>query len=84
MGFYVRNSTPNPISVAVGYYDSGCSPITYAKRGWYRIEPGRRALLVAGSAANQFFMSMDMTVLVIGGVVVSTQMFLERLSQDAG
>ncbi|WP_025676752.1 DUF1036 domain-containing protein [Paenibacillus polymyxa] len=55
MGFYVRNSTPNPISVAVGYYDSGCSPITYAKRGWYRIEPGRRAFLVAGSAANQTF-----------------------------
>lgn len=55
MGFYVRNSTPNPIFVAVGYYDSGCSPITYVKKGWYRIAPGRRALLVTGSAANQSF-----------------------------
>ncbi|SMF85194.1 Uncharacterized membrane protein [Paenibacillus uliginis N3/975] len=55
MGFYVRNSTPNPIYVAVGYYDSDCSPITYAKSGWYRITPGRRSLIVTGSAANRSF-----------------------------
>lgn len=52
MSFYVRNSTPNPVWVAVGYYDPDCSPITYVKAGWYRITPGRRRLLVTGPSAN--------------------------------
>ncbi|MCG7407056.1 DUF1036 domain-containing protein [Paenibacillus sp. ACRRX] len=55
MGFYVRNSTPNPIYVAVGYYDAGCSPVTYTKVGWYRITPGRSSLLVTGSSVNQTY-----------------------------
>ncbi|WP_151737350.1 DUF1036 domain-containing protein [Paenibacillus tengchongensis] len=55
MGFYVQNNTPNPVWVAIGYYDPNCNPITYVKRGWYRIIPGRRSLLVGGSAANQYF-----------------------------
>lgn len=55
MSFYVRNSTPNPVWVAVGYYDPDCSPITYSKAGWYRITPGRRMLLVTGSSVNQTY-----------------------------
>ncbi|MGG4046234.1 DUF1036 domain-containing protein [Paenibacillus favisporus] len=62
MSFYVRNSTPNPVWVAVGYYDPDCSPITYTKAGWYRITPGRRMLLVTGSSVNQtyYFYAYDL------------------------
>lgn len=55
MGFYVQNNTPNTIWVAVGHYDPTCRPTTYVKEGWYRIVPGRRSLIVSGSAANQRF-----------------------------
>ncbi|ASA21557.1 DUF1036 domain-containing protein [Paenibacillus donghaensis] len=55
MGFYVQNNTPNVIWVAVGHYDPDCSPTTYVKEGWYRIVPGRRSLIVTGTAANQRF-----------------------------
>lgn len=55
MGFYVRNNTPNTIWLSIGYYDPDCSPVTYVKEGWYQLTPGRRSLIVTGSAANQNF-----------------------------
>jgi|GEM_PF-7038129 len=36
---YVKNSTNNPISIAVGWYSENSS--CYVTKGWYNIEPGQ-------------------------------------------
>lgn len=55
MTLYFRNRTPNLVYVAIGYPNQGCSPINYAKRGWYAIQPGGRAAVYGGRASGKSF-----------------------------
>jgi hypothetical protein len=51
---YIRNSTPNRVFVAVGYYNEGCS-FNRGKRGWYLVGPGRTALVFGGKFNHDQF-----------------------------
>lgn len=54
MPISIRNSTPNPVDVAVAYYNEGCSP-RYGKRGWYNVAPGRTVVVFGGRSNHAYF-----------------------------
>jgi len=54
MAIYVRNSTPNPVWVAIRYYNPGCSG-DLAKRGWYYIPSGRTQVVYGSGFNHRFF-----------------------------
>ncbi|WP_229696122.1 DUF1036 domain-containing protein [Paenibacillus albidus] len=56
MGLNFRNSTNATVFVAYAYPNFNCSPVNYAKIGWYRIEPGQTREVWSGFAGgNTFF-----------------------------
>lgn len=54
MAISIRNSTPNTVYVAVGYYNTGCSP-RQGKRGWYSVAPGRTRVVYGGRSHHATF-----------------------------
>lgn len=54
MPIYIRNSTPNLLYVAVGYFNEGCSP-RFGKRGWYHVQPGTTAMVFGGRTNHSYF-----------------------------
>lgn len=54
MPIYIRNSTPNRVYVAVGYYNEGCTP-NMGKRGWYQVEPGTTVTVFGGRTNHAYF-----------------------------
>lgn len=55
MGLNFRNSTSSTVYVAIGYLNYGCSPVTYAKIGWYRLFPGETRQVWSGYAGGRTF-----------------------------
>ncbi|PNQ78793.1 DUF1036 domain-containing protein [Paenibacillus sp. F4] len=55
MSLYFTNSTSNTIYVAYAYPNSDCHPISYAKIGWYRIEPDDTREVWSGSVGGTTF-----------------------------
>lgn len=55
MSLYFTNSTSNTIYVAYAYPNSDCHPISYAKIGWYRIEPDDTREVWRGSVGGTTF-----------------------------
>ncbi len=41
MALIFRNATNSRLYLTVAYPNSGCSPVAYAKLGWYHVEPGQ-------------------------------------------
>lgn len=55
MALRFRNSTPNPVFVAVNYPNEGCGN-GRAIRGWYEVSPGRTVTIYGGSVTlNSFY-----------------------------
>ncbi|TKH45947.1 DUF1036 domain-containing protein [Paenibacillus sp. FSL R10-2782] len=55
MGLNFRNSTNAPIYVAYAYPNFSCSPVNYAKIGWYRVDPGQTREVWKGYAGGNTF-----------------------------
>ncbi|WP_305023490.1 DUF1036 domain-containing protein [Paenibacillus lacisoli] len=55
MSLYFRNSTRSTVYVAYAYPDFSCSPVNYAKIGWYRISPGQTREVWSGYAGGTTF-----------------------------
>ncbi|MFS0573198.1 DUF1036 domain-containing protein [Brevibacillus sp. 179-C8.2 HS] len=55
MGLYFRNNTNSTVFVAYAYENFSCSPVNYAKRGWYRIEPGQTRLVRSGHVGGRTY-----------------------------
>ena len=56
-----QNSQDHPIHVAVAYYEDDNSFTGWFSRGWYEIEPGETAVLIAGDLeySTYFFYAVD-------------------------
>ncbi len=56
-----QNSQDHPIHVAVAYYENDASFTGWFSRGWYEIEPGETAVLIAGDLeySTYFFYAQD-------------------------
>ena len=56
-----QNSQDHPIHVAVAYYEDDNSFTGWFSRGWYEIEPGETAVLIAGDLeySTYFFYAQD-------------------------
>lgn len=50
MGLYFQNTTGTPVYVAYAYHSPGCDGSEWAKKGWYRIDPGGTAKVLTGWA----------------------------------
>lgn len=55
MGLFFRNNTNRTVYVAYGYLNFDCGPVTYAKRGWYRIDPGQTRLVRRGYVGGRTY-----------------------------
>lgn len=55
MGLYFRNNTNRPVYVAYAYLNFNCGPVNYAKRGWYRVEPGQTRLVRSGYVGGRTY-----------------------------
>ncbi|MEC4566028.1 DUF1036 domain-containing protein [Paenibacillus sp. CMAA1739] len=55
MGLNFRNSTNAAIYIAYAYPNSSCSPVNYAKIGWYRVDPGQTIEVWSGYAGGNTF-----------------------------
>lgn len=55
MGFNFRNNTNSTVYIAYAYQNSNCRPVTYAKIGWYRVEPGQTRQVWSGYAGGRTF-----------------------------
>ncbi|AUS07484.1 DUF1036 domain-containing protein [Laceyella sacchari] len=55
MGLLFRNSSNSTVYVAYAYQNSDCRPITYAKIGWFRLDPGQLREVWSGFAGGRTF-----------------------------
>ncbi|WP_431091349.1 DUF1036 domain-containing protein [Paenibacillus sp. 8b26] len=55
MGLNFRNSTNAAIYVVYAYPNFSCSPVNYAKIGWYRVDPGQTREVWNGYAGGNTF-----------------------------
>lgn len=55
MSFYIRNLTNSRLYVAFGYRNTNCSPVVYAKIGWYTLDPGQIRQLASGFSGGQTY-----------------------------
>lgn len=55
MGLNFRNTTGATVYVAYAYLNFNCRPVTYAKIGWYRVDPGQTVQVWSGFAGGHTF-----------------------------
>lgn len=55
MALYIQNETSNYVWVAFAHRSANCSPITWVKKGWWQVAPGRTQMIFNGSTVNQWY-----------------------------